>query len=400
MKDKKNTFLKGALAGALAMLIIVFAAMGVYQRVPFVRSWVSGMTSQSSKAPVKVKLELLEDMIEQYYLYEDEIDPQKQEDGIYSGYIDGLDDPYSVYFNEEATIRLREATSGEFSGIGAGLNWDQSETAVEIVRVYDGTPAQEAGLQVGDIIYQVDDRVVSGEDLSEIVSWIRGKEGTDVALIIYRDGEQMEFTVTRRTVQVQTVSHEMRDNQIGYISISEFDRVTYGQFEAALTDLEAQGMQGLVVDLRYNPGGNLDVVVNILQLMLPEGMIVSMQDKNGRTTEFKGDGAHVFTKPLVVLVNEFSASASEIFAGAIQDYGIGQIVGETTYGKGVVQNIIDLQDGTSLKLTVAEYFTPKGRSINRVGVVPDVEVAFEADPENASRDNQLEKALEIVSSLQ
>ena len=189
----------------------------------------------------------------------------------------------------------------------------------------------------------------------------------------------------------------MKDGKIGYIAVSEFDDVTYDQFKTALDDLEAQGMQGLVIDLRNNPGGNLSTVTDMLKLLLPEGIIVSTKDKYGNTDEITCDGSHEFTKPLAVLVNQYSASASEIFSGAIQDYGIGQIVGMTTYGKGVVQQLMDLGDGTYLKVTIAEYYTPNGRSINGTGVEPDVEVEYEYDAETPEADNQLEKALEVVN---
>ena len=213
-----------------------------------------------------------------------------------------------------------------------------------------------------------------------------------------RDGEELTVTAVRDTIEVQTVEYEMKEGKIGYISVSEFDTVTYDQFSEALDSLDEQGMEGLVIDLRNNPGGNLDTVTEMLRLLLPEGTIVSVKDKNGDTEELTCDGEHEFTKPLAVLVNQYSASASEIFSGAIQDYGIGQIVGVTTYGKGVVQQLVDLGDGTYLKLTIAEYYTPSGRSINGVGVEPDVEVEYEYDENNPEADNQLERALEVVRS--
>ena len=204
------------------------------------------------------------------------------------------------------------------------------------------------------------------------------------------------MTAVRDTIQVQTVEYNMMEDQIGYISVSEFDDVTYDQFKNALETLEGEGMEGLVIDLRNNPGGNLSTVTDMLKLLLPEGTIVSITDKNGDTEEVTCDGSNEFTKPLAVLVNQYSASASEVFSGAIQDYGIGSIVGVTTYGKGVVQQLIDLGDGTCLKVTIAEYYTPSGRSINGVGVKPDVEAEYVYDAENPEADNQLETAVETV----
>lgn len=206
------------------------------------------------------------------------------------------------------------------------------------------------------------------------------------------------MTATRDTVQAQTIEYKMMDDKIGYIRVSEFDTVTYDQYKEALDDLEKQGMTGLVVDLRNNPGGSLSTVCDILDLMLPKGLIVYTEDKNGKKTEMKSDEEHQFTKPLAVLVNGNSASASEIYSGAIQDYGIGKIVGTQTYGKGVVQQIFDLDDGTAVKLTIAEYFTPKGRSINGKGITPDVKVEYENNEENPDADNQLDKAVEEVKA--
>ena len=250
-------------------------------------------------------------------------------------------------------------------------------SGVTVVNVYKDSPAEKAGLQDGDVLYQVDGRDVSGQDLETVVSWVKGEKGTDVTLSVLRDGETIETVATRDTIEVQTVESKMMEDNIGYISVSEFDEVTYDQFSEALSSLENQGMEGLVIDLRNNPGGNLDTVTDMLRLLLPEGTIVSIRDKNGNTEEITCDGENKFTKPLAVLVNQYSASASEIFSGAVQDYGIGQIVGVTTYGKGVVQQLIDLEDGTYLKVTIAEYYTPSERSINGTGVEPDVQAEYE-----------------------
>ena len=213
---------------------------------------------------------------------------------------------------------------------------------ITIVNVYKDSPADQAGLKEGDILYQVDEKETAGEELETVVSWIKGETGTDVTLHVLRDGEQVEVTATRDVIEIQTVDYEMKDGEIGYIRVSEFDEVTYDQFKNALDDLESQGMQGLVIDLRNNPGGNLSTVTDMLKLLLPEGTIVSTKDKNGNTEEIICDGANEFTKPLAVLVNQYSASASEIFSGAIQDYGIGQIVGDDNIRKRCGTALIDL----------------------------------------------------------
>lgn len=397
-RDKRNgRFSMGVLAGALGAVIIICGAAGLWKVVTgmFTGDYTSGTVSE---ADVNEKLDKINGLIEEYYLYDDEVDEDTLIDGIYSGYAEALGDPYTEYYDEEETKALYESTSGEFSGIGATMSKSLDSDEITVSNVYEDSPAEKAGLKQGDIIYQVDDHSVSGQDLETVVSWIKGEQGTDVVLHVIRGGEELELTATRDIVEVQTVTSEMKDGLTGYIGVSEFDSVTYDQFEEALGDLEAQGMQGLVIDLRGNPGGSLTTVTDMLKLLLPEGTIVSTKDKYGNTEEITCDGSHEFTKPLAVLVNQYSASASEIFSGAIQDYGTGTIVGMTTYGKGVVQQLMDLGDGTCFKVTIAEYYTPSGRSINGTGVKPDVEVEYEYDEKNPEADNQLDRALEVVKT--
>ena len=398
--DHKKSFIKGALSGALIMLLIVILGSGVWKAVSVRMAGGEAEAAQiSAESETDKKLNMLSNVIDQYYLYGDDIDEKAMQDGIYNGYASGLGDPYTVYYNEEQTRDLLESTTGEYSGIGATLLQNYQTRQVTIGNIYKDSPAEEAGLNTGDILYQVDDHVIDKEDLSEIVSWIKGEEGTEVALHVYRgeNAEEVVCTATRRKIETQTVEYEMKEDQIGYLRILEFDTVTLKQFENALTDLENQGMKGLVIDLRSNPGGNLDTVVDMLRMILPEGTIVSTKDKDGNVIEEKNEEDHEFKKPLAVLVNQASASASEIFAGAVQDYGVGKIVGMTTYGKGVVQQLVNLGDGTCLKVTIAEYFTAAGRSINKKGITPDVEVEYVADPDHEDADNQLDKAIEVVT---
>lgn len=392
-RKKGNRFAAGVLTGAAVVLVIAACVWGGGKLLQ--RSYASGNVSEED---VNQKLDRINAIIDNYYLYEDEIDEDALIEGIYSGYTSALGDPYTEYYDEEETRALLESTSGEFSGIGATLTLSSDGSGVTVVNVYKDSPAEKAGLQDGDVLYQVDGRDVSGQDLETVVSWVKGEKGTDVTLSVLRDGETIETVATRDMIEVQTVESKMMGDNIGYISVSEFDEVTYDQFSEALSSLENQGMEGLVIDLRNNPGGNLDTVTDMLRLLLPEGTIVSIRDKNGNTEEITCDGENEFTKPLAVLVNQYSASASEIFSGAVQDYGIGQIVGVTTYGKGVVQQLIDLEDGTYLKVTIAEYYTPSGRSINGTGVEPDVQAEYEYNSEDPQADNQLEAAVETVKA--
>ena len=385
MKAKKN-FLQGALFGALIML----CGTGV----------VSCGIRLSEDASSEEKLSVLKGLIDENYI--GDVDEEALEEGIYKGYIQGLEDPYSVYYNEEETKDLYETTEGEYSGLGPVLSQDLESGVITLVQIYEDSPAAKAGLKDNDILTKVGDIEVTGMDLSEVVTYIKGEKGTDVDLSVLRgeDAEEITVTATRDTVEAQTVKYEMLEGQTGYLSVSEFDSVTYAQYEEALNELTAQGMTGLIVDLRNNPGGNLNTVCEMLDLVLPKGTIVYTEDKDGKRETATSDDEHQINVPMVVLVNGNSASASEIYAGAIQDYGIGKIVGTQTYGKGVVQQIFDLGDGTSVKLTIAEYFTPNGRSIDGEGITPDVEVEYEADENNPEADNQLEKALEVMKEEQ
>ena len=395
-RKSDRRFLKGAVTGAAVVLIAVVCVLGGGKLIRYFITGGSYASGSVSEKDVNDKLDLINALIDRYYLYEDEVDADALVEGIYSGYASALGDPYTEYYDKEEAQALLENTNGEFSGIGATLTQASGDTGVTIVNVYKDSPADKAGLKAGDILYQVDDHEVAGEDLETVVSWVKGETGTEVTLKVRRDGEELTVTAVRDTIEVQTVEYEMKEDNIGYLSVSEFDKVTYDQFSEALDSLEEQGMEGLVIDLRNNPGGNLDTVTDMLRLLLPKGTIVSIKDKDGNTEELTCDGEHEFTKPLAVLVNQYSASASEIFSGAVQDYGTGQIVGVTTYGKGVVQQLTDLGDGTYLKLTIAEYYTPSGRSINGIGVEPDVEVEYKYDENDPDADNQLDRAIGVV----
>ena len=387
--NNRKSFLKGAFCGALAILLITgIVSCGLRPG----RISVAGEKTVTSD--VERKLSILNSLIDESYL--GDIDKKKLEEGLYEGYIGGLDDPYSVYYDEEETKAFMEATEGEYSGIGAVMTQSKDSGIIVLTHVYKDSPAMKAGLKDEDILYKVEGKEVTGEDLTDVVSRIRGEKGTKVELTVLRGKKNEEVTVVavRDTIETQTVQTKMLEGDIGYMAVSEFDSVTYDQYVKGLDTLEGQGMKGLVVDLRGNPGGNLNTVCDILDLMLPKGLIVYTQDKNGEKREMTSDEENKFTHHMVVLVNGNSASASEIYAGAIQDYGLGKIVGTQTYGKGVVQQIFDLKDGTCVKLTIAEYYTPKGRNINGKGITPDVEEEYELNEKNPEADNQLEKAVE------
>ena len=403
-KNENGKFLKGLFCGVILVLICMAGCLLHLQWKMNRRAAVSTDSEKTETldmnlSQVKKKAGEIEELINAYYL--DEIDGQKVEDTMYTGMVAGLEDPYSVYYSKEELESMEESISGAYSGIGATLTQDPDTGELSVVSCFDGTPAQEAGLQPGDVITGWNGNSVEGMELSELVSKIKTDPEEQLTLEIERDGEILEVELTRREVQIPTVEYEMLDDQIGYIRLVEFDEVTADQFKEALEDLENQNMKKLIIDVRNNPGGVLQVVCDMLDQLLPEGLIVYTEDKNGNRKEYTSDEEHQFTKPLAVLANENSASASEIFAGAIQDYGIGTIVGTTTFGKGIVQRTFYLSDGTGVKLTVAKYYTPKGHDIHKKGITPDVEIELDEELKNQSsisheEDNQLQKAIEVL----
>lgn len=344
------------------------------------------------------KLELLEKTIDTYYIDSDSVSIDTLADGMYEGMLDSLGDVYSVYYTKEEFESLMQSTNGIYYGIGAYISTDDNTGLPVIAGVMEGSPAQEAGLMEGDICYKVDGESTESMELDEFVSKVKGEEHTTVVLTIIREGESdyLEIEVERRKIESPTVNYEMKEGNIGYIQITEFDTVTSDQFTEALVTLKEQGMKGLIIDLRSNPGGNLDTVCEIASQLLPEGTIVYTVEKDGTRTDYNCDGANEFDLPMVVLVNGYSASASEILAGAIKDYGIGTLVGTTTFGKGIVQRIIPFSDGTAVKLTVSKYYTPSGVNIHGTGIDPDVEIEYDSEAAAEGTDNQLEKALEII----
>lgn len=403
-KNENEKFLKGLFCGVFLVLICMAGCLLHLQWKMTRRAAVSTDSEKTETldmnlSQVKKKTGEIEELINAYYL--DEIDGQKVEDTMYTGMVAGLEDPYSVYYSKEELESMEESISGAYSGIGATLTQDPDTGELSVVSCFDGTPAQEAGLQPGDVITGWNGKSVEGMELSELVSKIKTDPEEQLTLEIERDGETLEVELTRREVQIPTVEYEMLDNQVGYIRLVEFDEVTADQFKEALEDLENQNMEKLIIDVRNNPGGVLQVVCDMLDQLLPEGLIVYTEDKNGNRKEYTSDEEHQFTKPLAVLANENSASASEIFAGAIQDYGIGTIVGTITFGKGIVQRTFYLSDGTGVKLTVAKYYTPKGHDIHKKGITPDVEIELDEELKNQSsisheEDNQLQKAIEVL----
>lgn len=408
-RQTKETFLVGLLTGVIVSAMtascifigIKFADVLQHRKAKPVS--MEGTTAENVVNDDSVaKLEAIEEVIGEYYYQEEDIDTNAMIEGMYAGIVDSLGDPYSVYYTAEEWKQMMQDTEGIYFGIGAYISLDKTTGFGKINGVIENTPAQEAGLRENDIIYEIDGESAQGLDLTEIVSRIKGEEGTTVHLTIYREGEgdYLEMDVVRRQIESPTVNYEMLEDHIGYIQITEFDDVTVNQFDEAMQEIQKADAAGLILDLRSNPGGSLSAVVDISRKLLPEGLIVYTEDRAGERVEYSCDGDHEIRIPLVVLVNGNSASASEILAGAIKDYGKGVLIGTTTFGKGIVQRILPLTDGTAIKLTVSAYYTPKGNNIHNIGIEPDIVCEFDGDAYyDEGFDNQLERGVEEINKM-
>lgn len=405
----RKRFVSGILVGCMVSLFIL---AGIYVFWGFMYGFGSpfGFGAGSSADSGELlndetlgKIEALEDVIDTYY-YKTEIDKEEEAIGMYKGLMDSLGDPYSVYYTEEELNDLMTDTAGIYYGIGAYVSLDEDMNLPRISGVMPGTPAERAELMPDDIIYEVDKESTQGLKLDEVVALIKGPEGTTVHLTLLRGSkmEEIEVDVERSAVEVPTVNTKLlgENENIGYLQITEFDDITPDQFTEGMAELRASNIEGLIIDLRSNPGGSLQAVCDIARQILPKGVIVYTVDKNGEREDYTCDGSHEIDIPVVVLVNQYSASASEILSGAIKDYKLGKLVGMTTFGKGIVQRVFDLKDGTAVKLTVSNYYTPNGNNIHGIGIEPDVEVEYDADAYAKDKtDNQLEKAVEVMNGL-
>ena len=366
-------------------------------------------------ADVQDKVNQLQDLISENYLFEE--DEEQVKESIYAGMIAGLNDPYSVYYTAEEYQKLMEHTNGTYCGIGALVTQNRETGIITVAKVFSGSPAEEGGLLPDDIFISVGDVDLGSMDLDLAISqYVKGEEGTQVTITVYRPstGEYLDLTMTRRVVETPTVEHQMLAGNLGYIEVSQFDSVTADQFKAAVDDLEAQNMAGLIIDLRGNPGGVLDAVVSMMDYILPDDIgnysktggnttLIYTEDKNGDGDCYAASDGHSVDVPMVVLVNGNSASASEVFSGAMKDYGWATLVGTTTFGKGIVQSIFPLEDGTAVKLTVSSYYTPAGNNIHGTGIDPDVEIELDSELATKSNisveeDNQIQKAVEMLTT--
>ena len=390
---KHKEYAAGVLTG---VLVVTLAAGGV--KFMQQRQY-NGVLSDTSHVQ---KIEYLEKLIDQEYL--GEVDNDEMAEGVYAGLVYGLGDVYSRYYTADEYAQETASTDGAYAGIGVSIQKNKNG-GVQIAECYEGGPGAEAGLQTGDVITAINDTDVTDMELSDVVSMIRENKDKTIVLTVLRENEDTsrEISVDVTDVELPSVFGELLDEKTGYIQITQFTGVTPQQYKDTFAELKDKGMERLVIDLRDNPGGLLTSVCDILREILPEGLIVYTEDKYGNREEETCDGKNKLDMPLAVLVNENSASASEIFAGAVQDHGVGTIVGTTTYGKGVVQELRQLSDGSAVKLTVSNYYTPNGNSINKVGIKPDVEVKLASvllnkDEITHEEDNQLQEALNVIEN--
>lgn len=439
-KKNKNRFWKGVLVGALVTAFAGLVIVGIAAGISIIGHTVMDGQSmagiiESSGNPeeealnlqrIGNKLDLLEQVVDDYFLFEEDVDTEQMEAGIYKGMLAGLEDPYTTYYTAEEYRAMTEETEGVYCGIGVQVSQNLETGIITILRVFPGSPAEDAGLKKGDILYKVGALDVYDQELDTLVSqYIRGEEGTFVDLTVLRDGEEISATVERRMVESVTVEAQLLPDKTGYVMVTQFDLVTADQFISAVDSLEKQGMERLVIDLRDNPGGVVDACVKMAAYLLPEdqyeGTILSTADKNGKgdryycqggkllfegsgsNPEYPMDDGHELDMPIAVLINGMSASASEVFAGALRDYGMATLVGTTSFGKGIVQALLPLDDGSAVKVTIAHYYTPAGHDIHKKGLEPDVEIELELDEDligqydvPLDRDNQVQKAIEVL----
>lgn len=399
-KETQQTagFGTGFLMGILATLVCVCV---------FMTGWLLAQRSQQKAARDKTsaqqgagiltdketlsKLDAVQSLIEQNYL--SEVDSDLLSTYLFKGIAFGLDDPYANYYSAEELQSVLDSTRGEYYGVGATLTEDTNTKEIRVLEVYDNSPASRAGLKPGDILIALDDTYLAGGGLSEAVTLIKSRDAPFV-LEIYRPDtdEELQLEMECGEVEIEYVQAEMKTDGIGYIRISEFTESAVSQFKEAAAALQDQGMEKLIVDLRNNPGGLLTSVCDILDEILPEGLIVYTEDRDGNREEYHADKNRLVLCETAVLVNGDSASASEIFAGAVQDHELGPVVGTQTYGKGVVQKTFPLSDGSAFKFTVQKYYTPKGQDIDGNGITPDIIVEQEEDVED-TEDPVLEQAI-------
>lgn len=404
--DINFDFLRGVIMGAAGCILVLLSALTIAQYAGKINvaaglKWdENGMSKEAVE--IKDKAEILSSYINRFYL--NDIDYGKMGDIIYKAMVSGLDDKYAAYYTKDEYKDISEKTKGEFCGIGAYISQGKNDNYLKVAGVVKGGPAQKAGIKKGDIIVEVDGENIKGKDSSYAISKMKGKKGTNVSISVMRKGNKkpITFNIKREVIHDNTVSYKMLDNNIGYISVSAFETVTKKQFKSAVDCLEKKNEKGLIIDLRDNGGGLLDTALDMLDQILPKKLVVYTKDKNGVAEEYYTKYDKEIKIPIVILVNGNSASASEVFCGALRDYGKAKLLGTKTFGKGIVQSSFAFRDGTGLKFTTSKYYTPKGINIHGTGFEPDIKVKsngkMTALKESGYKvDNQINAALDYLT---
>lgn len=390
--EVKKSFKKGLISGIVPVLIIaVLVNILVYRNMTSKRIEVSKDTV--------TKINKISELIDDKYLF----DYKKGdiETAIIKAYVSGLGDPYSQYYTKEEFEQIGQSAAGSYCGVGVYVTYDENGRGIKILQVIEGGPAEDAGLEEGDIITAIDGNAIVLDDFDMATSPLAGEEGTKVTVTILRNGKEKDYELTRSVIKQNYVKSGMLDNNIGYVYLAQFTASSVEQFKNAVEELKKDGAESIIFDLRDNPGGVLNGAVSILDYLLPEGLIAYVEDKYGNRKDYNStDGTDELDIPCVVLVNENSASASELFTGALKDRGYATVVGKKTFGKGIVQSLFALGDGSGLKITVERYFTPNGVCIHGTGIEPDIEVEYDKDKfYKDGTDTQLEAAIDYLENL-
>ena len=382
-----------------AFITFMITSIGMYKYVES-DGRISALVDSKSN-DIAVNLAKYKEIINKYYL--GDVDEEKLEEGAIKGYIEGLNDPYTEYISKEDMKEYMQETLGNYVGIGIYMTADKEKDKVKVLSAIKNSPAEKAGIEPGDLIISVDGKTYNASEMSAMTKNIKGEEGTEVTLTILRGTETKEFKITREKIKVNPVEGKVIDNNIGYIEFTSFDETTAEDFKAKYEELKKSNIKSLIIDLRNNGGGLVDQALEIADYITEKDSVLLYEvDKNGKEEVKKSENDPIIKEPIIILTNENTASASEILAGALKDLGKAKIVGTKTYGKGVIQQILSISDGSGIKITVEEYQTPNHNKINKIGITPDETVELPEDVKSVlnvpeGKDTQLEKAKEMAS---
>lgn len=399
MKNSKKIYKSIMLIIVVAIVTFILTTVLIYNKIGTTSTYANNKILNSEFIR---KIYALKNIIDDEYIYD--VNEDNLIDGAIKGYVDGLDDEYTEYFTKKEMEEFKTETEGNYVGIGIYMFQNTKENTIVILTPIENSPAEKAGILPGDIIKKVDGVEYTGEDFEKIATYIKGKEGTTVKLGIERDGKELTFEVERKNIDLYPIKSEVLENNIGYISISSFDEDCAKEFKDAYTELNKSNIKSLIIDLRNNGGGIVDEALKIADYVLEkDDVILITKDKSGKEEIEKSTKKPIINIPIVILTNENTASSSEILTAALKEHEKATIVGEKTYGKGVIQKLITLTDGSGIKITTEEYYTPNRNKINKVGITPDKEVSLPetvASSFNVERknDTQLQEAINMLKN--